>query len=85
MLTYSEMQSRLFAAENKLAEVTAQRNTLLMAMARLMNSDPQIATATEEELEEAANDGNEDPVVREQAGAILQARIVMADIEGGAP
>lgn len=67
-------------------KVLAQRNTLLMTLDRLLKSDPTgaISTASDELLEQAANDENADPVVREQADALLQARIVMADIEGGA-
>lgn len=65
--------------------VLTQRNTLLMTLDRLLKSDPTgaISTASDELLEQAANDENADQVVREQAAALLQARIVMADIEGG--
>lgn len=57
-----------------------QIKLLREALARLLSSDPEgaIATASEDDLTEAANDASADPVVREQAASVLQARSVLA-------
>lgn len=64
-----------------LIERQAEQIKLLReALARLLSSDPEgaIATASEDDLTEAANDASADPVVREQAASVLQARSALA-------
>jgi hypothetical protein len=63
------------ASASHAAEVEALRS----ALERLLESDPDgaIANASETELCEAANDHAADPVIREQAAAILQARAAL--------
>lgn len=48
------------------------------ALIRLMSSDAGIAAATDEDLMYAINDDAADPIVREQAAAVLQARVAIA-------
>lgn len=69
--------SRAVALIRRQAE---QIKVLRDALARLLSSDPEgaIATASEDDLTEAANDASADPVVREQAASVLQARSVLA-------
>ena len=57
----------------------AEIERLRAALHRLLNSDPTgaIATATAADLEQAANDADADPVVREQAAAVLQGRAAL--------
>lgn len=52
----------------------AANSNVLLAMNRLLASGGDLAKATEDELTEASNDTEADPIVREQAAAILQAR-----------
>ena len=49
------------------------------ALRRLLTSDPtgSIPNASDEELRFAATDENADPIVREQAAAVLQARDIL--------
>lgn len=66
---------------NGVADVKdAEIARLRAALHRLLNSDPggAIANATEDDLCEAANDFNADPVIREQAASVLQARAALA-------
>lgn len=58
---------------------------LVGALDRLLNSDPDgaIATASDDDLTLAANDMEADPVIREQAEAVLQARAALSAAKDG--
>lgn len=58
---------------------------LVGALDRLLNSDPDgaIATASEDDLTLAANDMEADPVIREQAASVLQARAALTAAKAG--
>lgn len=58
---------------------------LVGALGRLLDSDPEgaIATASEDDLTMAANDMGADPVIREQAAAVLQARAALSEAKAG--
>lgn len=67
----------------RVAELTAEVERLRAALSRLLTSDPTgaIANAADDELRFAVNDERADPVVREQAASILQARAALAGKE----
>ena len=60
----------------------AQADQLVRALKRLLDSDSDgdIAKASSDELADAATDMKTDPVVREQAAAVLQARRALAAV-----
>lgn len=64
-------------------ELARMREPLYEALVRLLGSDPDgaIANASEDELTGAANDENADPVIREQAASVLQARAAAREYE----
>jgi endonuclease III len=66
----------------ELASVRASRDALLMALARLFAAADEsgaVLAASEDDLCAAANDMGADPIVREQAAAVLQCRAALAD------
>lgn len=76
----TDLQAELAALRAQLARM---REPLYEALVRLLGSDPDgaIANASEDELTGAANDANADPVIREQAASVLQARAAAREYE----
>lgn len=74
---YDAEQVRVFAFKSA--------EHLRAAMERLLSSSDGIAAASEEELTDAANDVSQDVELREQAGAILQARAVLRGFKPNTP
>jgi hypothetical protein len=66
----------------ELAALRASRDALAEALARLFAAADEsgaVLAASEDDLCAAANDMGADPIVREQAAAVLQCRAVLAD------
>jgi len=61
-----------------------QRDAAVEALRVLLASDPTgaIANASDDDLSAAINDPEADAIVKGQASSILQARAVLAEIEG---
>lgn len=59
----------------------ATRDLLRDALIRMMSSDAGIAAATDDDLLYAINDDSADPIVQEQAAAVLQARAAISAIK----
>lgn len=70
-------KERTIEARRAEAAAGAVPDGLREAMVELMNSDQNIAGATDDELREAANNPDCDPVVRVQAKAVLKARAAL--------
>jgi hypothetical protein len=65
----------------ELAAIRASRDALAEALARLFAAADEsgaVLAASEDDLCAAANDMGADPIVREQAAAVLQCRAVLA-------
>ena len=60
------------------------RDELLASLQRLISSDPHIEMITTSELEICANNEALPPTLREQAASVIQARAVIAMVNGGA-
>lgn len=69
---------------NRIEVLQKEKDELLNALKRLINSDPtgEIPNASDDDLQAAVNDENAGPIVREQAASILQARAAIFKAEG---
>lgn len=67
----AEWQAQTNSEMNSLQSLNAE---LLEALKRMLASDKGIAAATDSDLQAAVNDQAADPMVREQAAAVLQSR-----------
>jgi hypothetical protein len=80
-VTLSGSGAYIARLERDLASMRASRDALAMALARLFAAADEsgaVLAASEDDLCVAANDMDADPIVREQAAAVLQCRAALA-------
>jgi hypothetical protein len=84
---FHEAQDIAVAAQEQVAALRASRDALVKALDRLFRAADESGaalSATEDELCEAANDSAAEPIVREQAAAVLECRAALALARAGA-